>query len=839
MGFFDMDTAPPKPAAKSGPKVRAKQIAAGAKGCDACPMQRRWSQLLTPRMRISGPADADVLVLGAAPNDFDDKRGKPFESDHGKMISSIIPGHDKNRIAYGYMTRCASEPGKEIDKAAVHACSIHLAEDIARGSYKAILGVGDIPLHHFAPGQFTYEAFGLRFPISIGDKQLWYYPVHDQNFVERLKGRYDDGPAMPILRSDIKRLFRNLDKWERPAPVKLDPAQVIIAKSYADGIELLDAMEGKIGLDFESNMLKPYMIGSQLITGAASDGELTMAWVIEHPEDPNDWGARLALHIAQTRPWIAHNAAMELIWLIDYAKRLGIEPRFQPFDDTMALARLYFERAGMSGLDSVSLIVLGHDVKQLLQVRAARIMEYPLAEVLPYNGLDAQASALIYRRLIDRVNARPYAALLGSVRSTTEMEYRGLTVALEESAALRSIWEAKRHDEEDRAPRIYEAREFQENEGRAFRISAPEDVGLALAKYGKLALPMTPKGKQYQTDDAVLNKLAPDNPLVMSVLAYREANKLISTYIDPIERAHNVYSDGLLHPSYTTMLTRTGRLSSNDPNIQNFPKRKFKELRRQIKARYGHLFFAFDYGQLEARIIAMASRDAAFCKAILNGFDVHGYWLDRLLAIEPSYLDRLAIETNLVGSDPKRIRKAGRDIIKTDFVFASFFGSGVKSISDRTKLTANHVTELLADFWVEYSGAKKWVQERRNEYKEYGTSHTLTGRVRHEVLLGNEPLNNPIQGTGADIVVDSMNALAAYSHEVDDPYFHPRINIHDDLIFELPEANADQYISKIMDEMVTVRYDFQIVPLMVEARVGSDWADLEEFTTHTGDWVRR
>jgi DNA polymerase-1 len=324
------------------------------------------------------------------------------------------------------------------------------------------------------------------------------------------------------------------------------------------------------------------------------------------------------------------------------------------------------------------------------------------------------------------------------------------------------------------------------------------------------------------------------------VLDYRAANKLVSTYIDPLEEALTINADGLLHPSYTVLLTRTGRLSSNDPNIQNFPKRKHKELRRQIKARFGHVFLALDYGQLEARIIAMASRDRVFCKAIIDGFDVHSAWLDECLKIHPDYLEHLAVETNLVGGDPKKIRKAGRDIIKTDFVFASFFGSGAPSISARTKIPQEKVTELHRVFWNTYADAKNWIKDRRYEYATLGTSRTLTGRERFDVLMGNEPLNNPIQGTGADIVVESMNALALLSRKRDDPYLHPRINIHDDLIFELPddEDRIAEYMDVILPEMVRVRHDFQIVPLMVEARIGDNWADLTEFTTYTGAYNR-
>jgi DNA polymerase I-like protein with 3'-5' exonuclease and polymerase domains/uracil-DNA glycosylase len=825
---------------------KERSIVAGAKGCDNCALQKEWPRLATARMKISGSARADILVLGANPSIADDREGKAFaliKGDEGeitRLLLDAIPARDRDRVAYGHITRCSARMfNGAITKQNIYACSTYLEEDVERGAFKAIIGVGDGPLSYFAPTQFTHDCFGLRFPIQIGRKKLWYYPIHDPYLVYRYKGKYDDGPFAPIFRSDIRRIFRQIDDWSAPNPIKLDPKLVLSPLSFDEGIEILDAMEGAVGLDFESNQtLRPYTAGAKLITGAASDGDLTMAWPIEHPEAPGSWGGQLALHIARTRPWIAHNAAMELIWLKDYARRLGGSAAFQPFDDTMAQARLYFERAGMNGLDSVSQIVLGFNVKELLNVRAAAIMEYPLSEVLPYNGLDAQASALIHRRLRKSIKEEPYRALLATIATTTEMQYRGLTPDFDESAKLRSIWKIKIKEAEEQAERIYEVREFENATGKKFRLTAPDDVGKALVQHGRIKLPMTPAGKQYKTDDETLALAAPDNPLVKCVMLHRNATKFISTYLDPVQSAE-LYVDCLLHPTYTAMLTRTGRLSSADPNIQNYPKRQHKELRRQIKAALGHIFVAFDYGQLEARVIAMASRDRAFCKAIIEGFDVHSYWLDRLLKLEPNYLEHLAIQTNNVGADPKKIRKAGRDIIKQDFVFNSFFGGGIKAIAARTHVSEAKIKQLQGEFWQEYSGAAKWVKERRAEYNDFGISRTLTGRVRHEVLMGNEPLNNPIQGTGADFVLDSMNALANHSIALSDPYLHPRINIHDDLIFELPDNDdLPRYVDFIKKEMVRIRYDFQIVPLMVEARVGYNWCDLEEFMTYTGDYVR-
>lgn len=837
--FFYDDKNPPAAVAPRGKSARATRhtLAVAATGCDACSVKASWPSLLTARMKTDGPKRADVLVLGGMPTLKDDEKGKPFQSPLGLKVRNLIPSRERERVAYQNVARCAGTEA-ELTRAA-HACSVHLERDILEGDYKAILAVGNAAMQRLAPGTQVSDAYGLRFPVEIAGKTLWAVGLHDAWSIEKMQGMFREGqgPGPAIWNATAKRFFQTFETWPEPHITKLDPAAILYPQNKDDFWDIASEMRGAVGVDLESSRLKPYIVGARLLTGAVSDGAITMAFPIDHPDGSNTWALPALLKLVQERQWIAHNAGMELLWLAYHARRLGISSDFHAYDDTMAQVRLYFERAGCSDLGTASQLVLGTNLKNLSPVTASRIMEYPLSEILPYNGLDAQGSALIHLALINEVPAKPYKVMLDAIQSTTEMELMGLTIDPAQSTALRLRWQAEIDRTLADAHTLYEVREFEATHGRKFNIGSP-DVGEALVTFGKVKLPRTPAGKQYKTDDATLSVECPDNPLARAVLDYRAATKLVSTYIDPLEAALTSNSDGLLHPSYTVLLTRTGRLSSNDPNIQNFPKRKHKELRRQIRARLGHLFYALDYGQLEARIIAMASRDRVFCKAILEGFDVHSAWLDECLKIHPVYLDHLAIETNMVGGDPKKIRKAGRDIIKTDFVFSSFFGSGSASIALRTKIPEDKVKQLQELFWNTYSDARNWIKDRRYEYETLGLSRTLTGRKRFDVLMGNEPLNNPIQGTGADIVIESMNAMAKMARDSGDMYFHPRINIHDDLIFELPEDldHATKYLDIIMPEMVKVRHDFQIVPLMVEARVGSNWADLEEFATYTGGY---
>lgn len=596
-----------------------------------------------------------------------------------------------------------------------------------------------------------------------------------------------------------------------------------------------------------------------------------MAFAWDHPEKRNPWAARVLLRvIEENRGFIAHNAGFEWMWACFFLHRAGLawEGEIVP-EDTMALARLRFNRETATGLDDVSKLVLGVALKDVTQVQAARIMEYPLEETLRYCGLDAQASALLFAEMApevhERLLARNYERVKRATVTTSGMAILGLDIDFAEAERQRESWLAKQKAAEERARGLYEVRAFERERGTKLLLSSAIDVGIALAEYGKLPLPRTAKSGQYQTDDDSLRKAAGEegNPLVDALLDYREAAKMVSTYIDPVAGAKQRCADGRLHPSYNTMLTATLRLSSEDPNIQNFPSRRHKELRRPvvsamedvtpenapgllgalvraIKRKNGAkrrlVFCKFDYKALEARVIGMASRDRNLCESTIKGIDIHGKWRDRALELFPEYYDRLVQKTNQ--TERAKVLKGGRDIIKTDFVFASFYGSSVRSVAERTGMPQDDAMALSEEFWREFSGVKAWVRKQRATYRERGSVFTLTGRERHAILKGNEPINNAIQGTAADIVSEAMNALCALAYAENDPFLHPRIQIHDDLTFILPEARMEDYIEVILKELVAVRFDWQIVPLAVEGMVGETWADMEEFCNHEGSYHR-
>jgi DNA polymerase I-like protein with 3'-5' exonuclease and polymerase domains len=416
-------------------------------------------------------------------------------------------------------------------------------------------------------------------------------------------------------------------------------------------------------------------------------------------------------------------------------------------------------------LGSMSRIELGVNVKDLLKVDTTQILRHDLTTLLLYNGLDAQACRLCWDRRVKDVDRSNYKRLLGSIAATTRMELNGLPVSVERAEELKAVWLAKQRATRDSAARLPDVRAYERDRAVEFKITSPVDIGRVLTTYSKLDLPKT-RGRQFATDEQTLAKHS-KNPLANYVLADREASKIISTYLDPTLEASSLYPDGHLHPQYTTMFVATQRLSSRGPNIQNYPSRKHAEIRKQFVPPPGCVFAKFDYGQLEARVLAMASQDPVLCQAIIDKFDIHSFWLDRLLEYYPRYLDRIAKQTGT--HDEKKLRKRGRDIIKSDLVFNSLYGGGATVISERTQIPKATIDKVLEEFWATYTGVRSWHKERRREYRYYGTIRTLTGRVWRGIADGNAPINYPIPGTAADLVINAMNELSELSVQTGDP----------------------------------------------------------------------
>ena len=852
MGFFVSDEV-----AAARPKIKPVKIL-HAPGCDGCILKAAWPQMLSPKMPIllppGGVQDAEILVLGQYPSFEDDRAGIPFSKKcpDGQKLLDHIPQRHMDRIAWQSAVRCGVPGGGAPSNAEVHSCSIHLRGDLdALPRLRAIVGVGGIPLSVFAPSFRITDVHGMRFPIQTANGPVWYYPVLHPQWVSDIAGKrdFDFSPAYPLFKNDLTRFFKEFDHWPDPYIYDLNPEKVVQIYSEDDARGYIERMEGALGFDIETSCLRPYENNARILTAAFSDGINTIAFPVEHPECVTSWGWKLIEETVRKRRIIAHSAGMEISWLW---WRMGIDWFPDNFEDTMAMGRIMHARESSQSLEAISVLHLGTNVKKLSSVDTKHIMSYTLAEVLPYNGLDAQACKLIFHEFLEKMNKveeRQYQVLLDTVRSCVAMELSGLPVDEKVNTDLHTEYTEKVSNVLRAARGIYEVQAFERKYGKAFNIGSPQDVSKALMEFGKVDLKQSKSGKNYSTDDEDLERIAKTNPLAALVQDYRGHTKLLGTYIEPLMKK-NLMTDGLLHPRYKTTFTKTLRLSSEWPNIQNFPKHKDRFVRKQINAdiKYlgwnlkqfpiedaPHILVAIDSGQIQARVLAMMTKDRKLCEAIITGYDIHSDWRDRLLKTFPDYM--VHVEHKTGETEKAKLMKAARGEIKQDFVFSSMFGAGPASCAERINAPLHIMVDLQADFFQEFSGVKRWIKKMRKDYQETGTTYSPTAQRRYAILTGNEPLNNPIQSGERDIMIESQNALCDLALKTGDYYLMPRINIHDDLTFIMPDNDRLlERINIVADEMVRLRFEWIIVPLMVEISIGNNWCDLEEIAKITGEY---
>ena len=258
-----------------------------------------------------------------------------------------------------------------------------------------------------------------RFPVATKRGPVWFYPIMHPAYILRLaeEQQREESAALPIFQSDLQRFFSGVDKWEAPyvhSDIQRNSVTIAHTADEAHAIIAKMAVQQPVGIDIETSSKRPYesdlsnAYGSKIITAAISDGKHTVAFPCEHPEAPNTWGLEVLLEVLLTRRWIAHNAAFELGWF----QWTWPDYQFQPFDDSMALGRLYHQRNSILALDDLTMVHLGVNVKKIVPVDASNIMAYPLSDVLLYNGLDALGSALVYQKIRNKVNEDNYQRIL-------------------------------------------------------------------------------------------------------------------------------------------------------------------------------------------------------------------------------------------------------------------------------------------------------------------------------------------------------------------------------------------------------------------------------------------
>ena len=350
--------------------------------------------------------------------------------------------------------------------------------------------------------------------------------------------------------------------------------------------------------------------------------------------------------------------------------------------------------------------------------------------------------------------------------------------------------------------------------GEKFNISSPKQLGEIL--FDKLQLPHGKKNKSgYSTSIDVLNKLLGKHPIIEKIIEYRTINKLYTTYVEGLKNA--ICSDGKIHTIYTQTLTRTGRLSSIEPNLQNIPIRnEYGALIRKafIPSENG-IIMSGDYSQIELRILSHMANIDSLKKAFYDNIDIH----------TKTASDIFKIPTDLVDKKMRRIAKAVN--------FGIIYGISSFGLSENLHIRPKEAKEFIDSYLQTYPGVKQYMDDTIKKAYEDGYVRTLFNRKRTIGELQNKnymirqsgeriALNTPIQGTSADIIKKAMIEIAK-KLEQEKMQTKMIIQVHDELVFDVPN-NEKEKIEKIIKDIMENVCELS-VPLNVEIAYGKNWRE--------------
>jgi len=504
---------------------------------------------------------------------------------------------------------------------------------------------------------------------------------------------------------------------------------------------------------------------------------------------------------------------------IGVLRKYGIEVKGTLYD-TM-LAHYLLEPDQRHGMDALAQHYLGYEPISITELIGKKgkeqgsMRDVSLPLITEYAAEDADITLQLKLKLDVDLQAQGLNSLLLDVEGPlihvlNDMEQQGIRLdikALSDSSIALS---------DDMA--VLEKQIF-ESAGESFNISSPKQLGLIL--FEKLKL--DPKAKktatgQYQTGEEVLSKLAYAHELPALILDYRELQKLKSTYVDALPAL--IHKDtGRIHTTYNQAVAATGRLSSNNPNLQNIPIRtaRGREIRKAFVPRNeDYVIFSADYSQIELRIMAAFSQDETMLQAFQDGKDIH--------TITASKLYKVALED--VDSDMRRKAKTAN--------FGIIYGISAFGLSQRLNIPRKEAAEIIQNYFEEFPKVKSYMDGVVLAAQENGYVETILGRRRYlpDITSANvtmrgfaerNAINAPIQGSAADMIKVAM--INIYNWMKTQPELKSKmvLQVHDELVFDAHKDELDLLIPQVSHFMKTAIS--LPVPMEVGVGTGKNWLD--------------
>lgn len=565
--------------------------------------------------------------------------------------------------------------------------------------------------------------------------------------------------------------------------------------------------------DTETDSLNPLEAN---ILGLALSVKKGSGYYIPLPEDVQNCKQVLAefksILESKTIIKVAQNIKYDWLTLQKYDIQIS-----RPFEDTM-LAHYILDADSKHNMDFLAETYLNYKpipISSLIGKKGKNQLNFntvPLDKATEYAVEDADITLQLFHKLQPKLDKEDEKKVYRNieiplVEVLVEMEREGINVDANFLSSYSQILEK-------------EAQEIEKSvftqAGVDFNLSSPKQLGEVLFDKLKLdAKAKKTKTGQYKTDEETLQKLAFDNDLVKNILEFRQVQKLRSTYVDALPLLINKQS-GRVHTSFAQAVAATGRLSSNHPNLQNIPIRteRGREVRKAFIPRdKQHVLLASDYSQIELRIIASVSNDEAMKEAFNNKLDIHTATAARVFGIAYDQVD-------------KDMRRKAKTVN-----FGIIYGITPFGLSQRVGIPRKEAAQIIDEYFNQFSGIKKYMENIISSCREKGFVSTISGRKRyiHDINSLNRTvvgfaernaINAPIQGSAADMI---KIAMVRVNQKLKEEKLRTKmiLQVHDELLFDTPKNEIEHAKGIIENEMIkALKLE---VPVVVETGVGDNW----------------
>ncbi|MGH8854786.1 MAG: DNA polymerase I, partial [Telluria sp.] len=603
-------------------------------------------------------------------------------------------------------------------------------------------------------------------------------------------------PGMAIIKGEYETVLTDeqLDKW----------------------LALIDAA-ALTSIDTETTSLDPLtaqMVGISLSVEAGKGAYIPVAH--RYAGAPDQLAREHVLE--RMRPWLENPAKPKVGQNLKYDMHIfenhGVKLK-GVVHDTL-LQSYVFESHKPHDMDTMAMRHLGYTTIPFVDVcgKGANMIcfdQVELGRATEYAGEDSDITLRLHQAMLGHVESdKGLAYIYRNIEMPTmevlqKIERNGVLIDAELLGLQSSELGARMLELEQQA---YELA------GGPFNLGSPKQIGEIF--FGKLALPVIKKTATGapSTDEEVLQKLAEDYPLPKILLEYRGMSKLKSTYTDKLPKMVNA-STGRVHTNYAQAVAITGRLSSNEPNLQNIPVRtsEGRRIREAFIAPPGSVIVSADYSQIELRIMAHISGDPAMLKAFADGEDIHRATAAEIFGIAPSE----------VQSEQRRYAKV--------INFGLIYGMSAFGLAQNLGIERAAAASYIDRYFARFAGVKQYMDETRLQAKARGYVETVFGRRLWlpEINSPNGPrragaeraaINAPMQGTAADLIKLAMIAVQGWL-EAEKLATRMIMQVHDELVLEVPEAELELVRVKLPELMAGVAA--LKVPLVAETGVGPNW----------------